>query len=89
MRPLVKFWHSKGIKIVLYLNDGIGAAKSKARAESASILVQAGFVVHPEKCYWDPSQITRWLGFILNSCDGCLSVPPEKIDCLKEKLAAK
>lgn len=93
LRPLVKYWRSKGIRIVLYLDDGIGAAKGKARAESASILVrrtlvQAGFVVHPVKCCWDPSQIARWLGFILNSCDGCLSVPPEKIDCLKEKLAA-
>ena len=65
----------------------------KAGAESASsivrsTLVQAGLVAHQEKCHWEPSQTTRWLGFILNLCEGCLSVPPEKIDCLKENLAA-
>ena len=49
LSPLVKFWHRKCVKIVLYLGDGIGAAKGKAHAESGSnlvrrTLVQAGLV---------------------------------------------
>ena len=40
LRPLVKFWRGKGAKIVLYLDDGIGAAKGRAGAEAASNFVR-------------------------------------------------
>ena len=91
--PLVTFWHAKDMKVVMYLNDGIGAAEGRASAKAASNFIrstlgQAGFVVHPEKCKWEPSPSARWLGFNLDLSTGCLSVPPEKISHLKERLAS-
>ena len=69
LRPVVKFWRGKGVKIVVYLDDGVGSVKGRAGAEAASSLVkctlaQAGFVAHPEKCHWEPSQSVKWLGFM-------------------------
>ena len=68
LRSLVKFWHGKGIKIVMYLDDGIGAAKGIERVCRDSKLVQdtlarAGFVAHPGESNWQPSSTARWLGF--------------------------
>ena len=92
LRPLVKFWHGRGMKIAVYLDDGIGAAKGWVGAEAASnfvrdMLGRAGFVAHPEKCHWGPSPSARWLGFNLDLSTGCLSVPLDKIAHLKERLA--
>ena len=32
LRPLVKYWRSRGIRSVLYLDDGIGLAEGKSLA---------------------------------------------------------
>ena len=31
-----------------------------------STLEEAGFVAHPDKCEWEPTQWLQWLGFILD-----------------------
>ena len=93
LRPLVKLWRGKGVKIVVYLDDGIGAGKGHIGAMEASAYVRntlrkSGFVDHPEKCKWNPSATVRWLGFELDLETGTVSVPREKIIALKAKLAA-
>ena len=93
LRPLVKYWRGKGIKVVVYLDDGIGAAKNREIACEASecvkdTLVKAGFVINFEKSHWDPLSQARWLGFLIDLNKGCLSVPPDKIVALENKLAA-
>ena len=93
LRPLVKYWWGKGVKIVVYLDDGIGAGKGHKGSTEASTcvkntLIKCCFVEHPEKCKWNPSTTVKWLRFVLELETGIVSVPREKIIALKEKLAA-
>ena len=50
LRLLVKRWRSKGIRAIVYMDDGIGALKTKALNEAhrdvISNLEQAGFVLN-------------------------------------------
>ena len=61
MRPLVRFWQGKGLKVILYLDDGIVSVKGEEQAMSASNQVKtdlenAGFIINAEKSIWAPSQ---------------------------------
>ena len=60
MRVLVRRWRSKGLKAIMYLDDGICAVKGKAEAERASAWVRdtldcVGLVVHGGKSVWLPA----------------------------------
>ena len=74
MRALVKYWRSCGIRVVMFLDDGIGMDKGEMPAIQASNVVQkslrrAGFLDHPEKCMWTPSTKISWLGFHIDLVD--------------------
>ena len=61
LHPLVAYRRSKGLRSVVYLDDGLCAAMDYAAMVKASLLVWetldcAGFVVHLMKCIWDPTQ---------------------------------
>ena len=91
MRPLVRFWRGRGLKAIVYLDDGIIAVKGKSRALSKSTQVQcdlqhAGFVVNVEKSVWDPSTDMEWLGFKIDLAKGEFSVPEHKLSKLKSQL---
>ena len=91
MRPLVRWWRSKGIRIVVYLDDGICAVESEQQAFRTSGLVQdtlcqAGFVANEAKSFWSPSHKVQWLGFIVDLLVGCITVPDKKIIALKNTL---
>ena len=67
LRPLVKFWRSNGIKIVVFLDDGCGKGDSLPMAKENSLFVQsslssAGFVANSAKSLWNPTQVLVWLG---------------------------
>ena len=92
MRQLVKYWRSKGLRAVVYLDDGIVAVQGLEAAKRSShmvkdTLVNAGFVTHVEKSQWEPSQIMSWLGFDLDLKKGIISVPTHKINALKDVIA--
>ena len=81
------------MKVVVYLDDGIGAAGSLKSAREMSdcvsdTLTRAGFVINYEKSHWSPANTVRWLGFILDMSNGYISVPQEKIVALESKLSA-
>ena len=68
MRPLVRYWRSRGLRIVVYLGDGLCSVSGLAAARIASDVVQnklsqAGFVTHPQKSVWEPKECLVWLGF--------------------------
>ena len=93
LRPLVKFWRGQGIKVVMYIDDGIVTAADFDRANAASHTVQeslarAGFVTNVSKSHWKPSQQGRWLGLNINLDEGTLSIPTGKIAKLKCSVAA-
>ena len=67
----------------MYLDDGLCAATDYSSAVKASLLVQetldcAGFVVHPSKCIWEPTQRLVWLGFVIDVALGQIEVPGRK-----------
>ena len=75
----MKLWHSIGLKIVMCLDDGIGAARGSKNASKASGLVRdtmekAGFVAQVEKSRWGPSSTAKWLGFIWGFKNGHVCV---------------
>ena len=84
-------WRGQGLRVVLYLDDGIVAADGKAAAARASAKVRsdlrkAGLVEHTAKRNWNPSQKVVWLGFNLDLEAGLISIPGEKIVALKTQL---
>ena len=72
VRPLVRYWRSRGLRILVYLDDGLCAVTGKQATVQASQLVKttiekAGFVAHPKKSVWEPTQRLVWLGFIVDA----------------------
>ena len=91
MRPLVRYWRAQGLRVVMYLDDGVGAAPGLVAACTGSALVRstldkAGLLWHPIKSVWDPSQCLEWLGFTINLAEGQIHVPESKIAALRSML---
>ena len=91
MRPLIRYCRGRGLKAIVYLDDGIVAVRGKEKAlvESARVkqdIENAGFVIHVEKSTWEPSHTIEWLSFQIDLSKGEFSVPVAKIDALKSKL---
>ena len=91
LRPLISLWRGRGLKVIIYLDDGIVAVCGKDRAISESVLVKsdlenAGFVINVEKSQLDPSHSIEWLGFVIDLSKGEFSVPDSKLSKLKYKL---
>ena len=67
LRPVVKFWRSNGIKIVVFLDDGCGQGDSLPMAEENLLFVQSSlssawsFAISV-KSLWNPTQVLVWLG---------------------------
>ena len=75
LRPLTKYWRAQGLKVVIYLDDGIVATKGFEAANRASLIVRndlqrAGLVVNIQKSIWLPAQALTWLGFDLDLSQG-------------------
>ena len=91
MRPLVRLWRGRGLKAIVYLDDGIIAVEGKSQALRESAQVQyelrcAGFVVNAEKSVWDPNKDMEWLGFRIDLAKGEFTVPEHKLVKLKSHL---
>ena len=87
VRPLVCYWIVRGLRILVYLDDGLCAVSGKQSAIEASQLVQltldeSGFVTHPTKSIWQPSHRLIWLGFVVDVGIGQIEVPIENIETL-------
>ena len=81
MRPLIKLWRGKGLKAIIYLDDGIVSVKGEHQAREASAqarddLEKADFIFNAEKSSWVPSQIIDWLDFRIDLAEGMFSAPP-------------
>ena len=91
MRQVVKFWRSKGIRIVMYLDDGFGGGSNLQEAELVSEVVQSdlqrlGFLIAVEKCHWQPTQEVVWLGLVWNTKLDKVKVSDKRIEKLKQNL---
>lgn len=85
LRPIVKFWRKRGIKIVLYLDDGFVFAPSKHECLSVSEFIQNslsefGLLINFDKSIFYPTQNLEWLGILWDSKSFSISVPTRRID---------
>ena len=81
LRPVVAHWRSQGIRISVYLDDGIGADSNKDSCSQEAQLVlgdldRLGLLVNEEKSNVEPRQKAGDL------TKGEFSIPPGKIDPL-------
>ena len=89
LRPMVKHIRALGVRLVLYLDDGIVSVKAlEAQAIAVSELVQdtltkAGLVINKEKSRFTPSKQASWLGFDIDLAQGKIRVPQEKLHAVK------
>ena len=84
MRPLVKRWRASACKIVVYLDDGMGASHSFSSCvhqtnRVKSDLINSGLVPNDKKSIWCPNQQLTWLGLDWNLQFQTLSIPQKKI----------
>ena len=91
MRPLVNYWRGKAKKMLMYMDDGIGAAASKnatreLATEVKNDLHQSGLLVNSEKSDFQPRQFGEFLGYTLDLESGKFRVPRHKIDDLQSLL---
>ena len=87
MRPLVKHWCSQALRVVVYLDDGLGVCGTKDTCLQQSLLVHSdlissGLVPNKDKCMWIPVQLIRWWGFHWDFARDLLSIPEDKISVL-------
>ena len=92
LKPLVKKWRTEGKSIVVFLDDGLGAAadQTKARISSLSVhadLLKSGFVPNEEKSLWEPTQVITWLGTVIDTSQCIISATDTRIQSLSEDLS--
>ena len=90
-RPLVTYWRSQGIPIVLYLDDGaVCLSDFKSAVHISNIvktdLFKAGVVVNEQKSIWAPTQILEWLGLVWDLSVDRISIPERRIVSLVKSL---
>jgi hypothetical protein len=97
LRPLVKHWRSKGIFMVLYLDDGWirGSSYEECKYASEEVkadLIAAGLVPNIDKSVWEPTQVIDWLGMIWDAKQGAIAVINRRVQntlsCIEAVLQA-
>jgi hypothetical protein len=88
---MVKYWRGNGIKIVIFLDDGLGTNSTYDLTKRdvqfvESSLIETGFVINIEKSILDPVQHIEWKGLLWNSIDFKLAIRERRIQDLKETL---
>ena len=91
MHSLVKFWRREGIKICVYIDDGLGAFPSLDLAvEDAEFvrnsLTQCGFIINSEKSVWQPQKELIWLGIKINLINLRFTIPENRVLSIMESI---
>ena len=84
VRPLVRYWRSRAVRITVYLDDGLGSARDFPRCEAASVFVKSslqlsGFLPNDSKSIWQPTCCLVWLGYTIDLSSRIISIPSERI----------
>ena len=88
MRALLKKWRSFGLRVIIYIDDGICVSDGFEKGQEAgfrikSDLESAGFVINQKKSIWSPTQKIDFLGFSVSTTDMTYEVPIKKIEKFK------
>lgn len=91
MREVIKFWRSKGICVLAFLDDVIVSAPSRellfqVREQIAHELKTLGWQREESKGQWEPTQRVKFLGLIFDTALERIFIPEEKVDKLKSQL---
>ena len=91
-RVLVKYWRRNGIKIVLFMDDGIGAAGSAEKSKRAADFVKSsieksGFVTNTGKSHWVPSHHVTWLGLEINTDIFSIKIKKTRVEKVLHKIS--
>ena len=79
------YWHAKGLRILVYLDDGLCSVTGKQAALEASQLVRStlytmqGLVDTLTKSIWQPTQHLQWLGFVIDVELGLIKIPQKSL----------
>ena len=76
-----------GLLIVICIDNGIciSVTFQEARRSSKFVrqsLIEVGFVPNPDKCIWEPTQSSKWLGLFPDTHSGELKIPTTRIESL-------
>lgn len=91
LREPVKFFRAKGMKIITFLDDGIGAESCNDKAKYVSICVNQqlenlGFLFADDKCEWLPTQHRIWLDLLWDMEKRKIFITEDIIERLKTSL---
>jgi hypothetical protein len=89
---MVKYWISKAVNIVLYLDDGLGMSLDYDSCFKDSFfirksLTEAGFLINVDKSVFTPAQSIEWLGIIWDSVNFSLQIPDRRVQDLIESVS--
>ena len=84
MHSLVKFWRREGIKICVYIDDGLGASPSLILAVEEAEFVRnslslCGFIIISEKSVLQRQKELIWLGIKMNLINSRFTIPENRI----------
>ena len=88
LKPALSTLHLRGHVSSAYLDDMYFQGKTYQECvgnviDSVQVVDSLGFVTHPAKYTFIPSQRLEFLGFILNSVEMTIRLTPEKATCLQ------
>ena len=88
MKPVIGFLRSRGMRVMIYLDDILifapSAEESTKNTEFViNLLSSLGFTINFDKSSIQPKKSLNYLGFLLDSANMVASLPVEKIDRLK------
>ena len=87
-KPMFAMLRERGLLNTVYIDDSLlyGDDVLECRQnvmETTTLALDLGFIVHPMKSIFEPTQIVDFLGFTLNSIDMTVKLTPEKAQTLQ------
>ena len=86
LRPFVRRWRGIGHCSFICIDDSMLGTRDPISAKAVSYiqrndLIQSGLKTNEEKSHvhWDPMQVGKWLGFIINTIAMTFQDPQRKI----------
>ena len=92
VKVLVRYWREKGIKCMMFFDDGSAGAETRVEADEVAQIVRqslnkAGWKINEEKSCLVPSQKPTILGFVLDLVEGRVFVSERRVKRLREQLS--
>lgn len=85
LRTVVQFARKHGVLLVLYLDDGLIVAHTRAELLRATTVVRfaltsAGWIVNEQKSNWEAQRIITWLGLVFDLESRVLAVTTRRVE---------